>query len=625
MDSHLFHAERFLFVFGACVGFALCWISYRLNPETGRGARQRSLYLKGLGIFTIGVLALWVLTHLGGDSEALLEDDVRWWPDTSPLIAFALGALSGAFTETAVSGLPRHNPRQQKPAHGAEELTDDQDEKLPGDADSAAIFSQISDRPVRSLLAGATLLALVIIVYSLPLYQREASTLLSSLGLSTLKLSVADLTVEADLTKSAKHGVDSASNMPTGSAAQTVARPKDPVPGLALLAADLGAEPLAERDVTLAIQTDGKSSPHVLGMQQIGATVSKSLARARDLVQTLPINQQFDADMVLDSAMPELKRLLALHEMAVSAMNNVAREGHLVGPQCYGDTCDAVSNLLQYPQPYVSIALADLMLATGAPDAAAAVLADWLTSWDKLAKANSNAEKFSQPLNLPEIYHMRVLERLRVILGGIDGGNSRGYLNVLQAYKTSLHAVYHTHSLDSFAAGCSSWNSADPKREHLFNLIDAEKDYIRTELAFLNEKDFADLDSLRQHAEALASTHSSCLPQSKDPNNIFSVDTYPVAFIGEGQIIAGAAGEGIADRMFAIADSSSDTDIAKQTRDEAAKWLTEGWAAVKPVWQSDVRNAADADHWSDRIFTASRWENAANLAMQVHARLSNGH
>jgi hypothetical protein len=85
---------------------------------------------------------------------------------------------------------------------------------------------------------GAVALLALSIGYSLPVYHREISGLLHDIGLSSLKISIADVTLEAALASKGSQGVVSVSGGATGSVAQSVVRFTDPTPGLQTLKYD---------------------------------------------------------------------------------------------------------------------------------------------------------------------------------------------------------------------------------------------------------------------------------------------------------------------------------------------------------------------------------------------------
>ena len=76
----------------------------------------------------------------------------------------------------------------------------------------------------KAALYGTLALAILSIAYSLPLYQREIAGLLRDSGLSTLKISVAEISVEASLAAQGTPGSDSARGQATGSPSLSISR-----------------------------------------------------------------------------------------------------------------------------------------------------------------------------------------------------------------------------------------------------------------------------------------------------------------------------------------------------------------------------------------------------------------
>jgi hypothetical protein len=101
--------------------------------------------------------------------------------------------------------------------------------------------------------------------------QRDISLLHDS-GLSTLKISVAEITVEASLAAKGTQGSDSAGGKATGSPSLSIARTTDPTPGVEALAADFGPghDNRFAEDIGYA---------QLLEMSDLGAAISKESIR----------------------------------------------------------------------------------------------------------------------------------------------------------------------------------------------------------------------------------------------------------------------------------------------------------------------------------------------------------
>ena len=191
---------------------AIAWIV--CDRLTGKRGNQSSRWPSALA--TAVAVALWfiryeVVLYQQRHWEPLRRlDDGEWvvssWvagpelqelmPDAGVFLTIALGALFGIAFGTAITSLLRRRISFQR------------------------------------LWMGALALLVVSIAYSLPVYHREISDLLRASGLQSLKVSVADITLEAALATKGSQGVASASGGATGSPAQSVPRFTDPTPGL---------------------------------------------------------------------------------------------------------------------------------------------------------------------------------------------------------------------------------------------------------------------------------------------------------------------------------------------------------------------------------------------------------
>jgi uncharacterized membrane protein YeaQ/YmgE (transglycosylase-associated protein family) len=190
-------SDRFLFVIAALVTMAL-WTAW----DRRRVARAR--YSRPVAWFPWVIGAIVVFALLLVTARAYLhwpevkryhEATWYWWigqqgpiswtdldqPDVGSVLVILIGGVYGAFSAKIVHGL---FTRGMSP---------------------------------RTALSGAAALLVLSVAYSLPLYEREIAGLLRDSGLSTLKISVAEISVEASLAAQGTPGSESARGQATGS------------------------------------------------------------------------------------------------------------------------------------------------------------------------------------------------------------------------------------------------------------------------------------------------------------------------------------------------------------------------------------------------------------------------
>lgn len=292
-----------------------------------------------------------------------------------------------------------------------------------------------------------------------------------------------------------------------------------------------------------------------------------------------------------------------------------------------------------YFQPYLSIALADLLLAHWAPDEAVHVLADWLTLWDKLASRKAEPG-IGTPQDvtiamLPPWFRVRVLSKLQLILEDLAGTNNSAFRKILKQYQDNL-AAYLSSSrgleLSQIPKKCPEWSkshseTAEMYRRLAYVLMDIEIDSLRTELNFLPIADsFAELENLLARSTAVTTWTDECLPTT--PKGTFTLD-FREGIIAEGKVTAGLVALATGERMSVIAASSGDWNRAEEARKLGERWLREGWSTLSDIWKRDTRRLQDEygrdQDLSHQIFVSSRWDKTASLATRVMSRLRRGH
>jgi hypothetical protein len=553
--------------------------------------------------------------------------------------------------------------------------------------------------PLQKFWLGSLALLALSIGYCLPVYERDISQLLRSSGISSVTISVAEIKLEADLAGKGSQGTNSASGGASGLPAQSVVRFTDPRPGLALLEFDFGeVHPIIDRDIDYMQFLGGWDVAFGLpAAQKIRSNfrqfftpitlLSKCLGSYRDDIQDSQfmlidikgsISPLFMMHKVFKDAIDPIidnGRRLRSHEPALTeyggyfyqALVKEARSTissvianyssvHLPPPSDCEDANAVLKEVDLSPttltllptitvfQPYSTIALADLLLAHGAPDEAASVLAEWLWRWEQLSSLRDDAIKggpagaqlpskdgrvteLTEALSMPEWYRIEVLAKLQAILSELAGQNNRSFRDILDHYKT-VFANYvggsrYTFHLEDIAEKCGGWDkqfgNGDIARQIAYILLGTEIDSLRTSLNFIDEMvTIEGLESLRSRATVIAGMHPDCLPR-KEPYN----DDFRKAVIAEGRVISGVLGIAVGGRMSMLAASPNDRNRAESARRIGENVLIGGWADLQPIWRSEAEGDRTKE-WADRIFRASQWDKSANLAMRVLSRLRRG-
>jgi len=558
--------------------------------------------------------------------------------------------------------------------------------------------------PLQGLWTGALALLALSIGYSLPIYHREISGLLRDSGLSSLKVSVADITLEATLAAKGSEGVVSASGGATGSPAQSVVRFTDPAPGIQALKFDFYGmdmketegkdwtkDPIWKRDrhyvaflkegepsiadpgvflrpVTLlakclAEYTDKIADSHLLllDMRPIMSPLfllhRNFQDQIKDIVDGKPPGDWSQTHGQIASYTPDDYKALrqpagktievADRALTLQFEDESNHSFHEARPS-YSDACKESQTTIQMPkytsptfphlticQPYITIALASLLQAHGASDEAVNVLAEWLSSWERLQVYNRAhpVPEFPAP-EFSQWYRIDVLARLQAILRDVAGTNNRAFRYVLKQYQDAFTEYLanaskqeHRLRLADIPARCADWSkgsesNGELRRKLSYILWGTEVDSLRTELNFIPEIDnYEELEELWLRSAAVTQIKTECLPQTTDYP--WGTKDYRKAVMADGKVIAGLVALAVGDRMSALGKSKGDQNRASDARTLGEAWLIDGWADLRPIWdsRSKVRMAGE---WPERIFGAGDWDKTATIALRVLSRLHQG-
>ena len=278
-------------------------------------------------------------------------------------------------------------------------------------------------------------------------------------------------------------------------------------------------------------------------------------------------------------------------------------------------------------QPYSSLVLADLIYAHGAQDEAIAILAEWLSAFQKQEKARKDGAEA-----IPKWWELRVRSRIALWMADVAGQNNFAYRAFINNYRRDLEDYFakvtdpmHRVSLDKLLTKCETWREEFKQRKSApddsieqkayYLLLAAEDELLRTELNFIGEEgSFENLEDLYLRASFLAKVGQECLPWSFAPD-------LRNAMINDHKVTVGLVGLTVADRMQTLARSRGDRDRATEIARDAEKFLREGYAALSDRVNKDRDKIQASQEWSDRIFSQSDWEKSANLAEHAVIRL----
>jgi hypothetical protein len=591
--------DRFLFVSAALLAFAYSGLkrsnaTFRFGQQT---IRIRSVLL---------VAGVAILVAIIGGRLGLYWHSSRL-PNMGSAIAILLGALVGTFTAKFVSSLfgPRFGTRDP--------------------------------------IVGAGVLALLIVVYSLPLYSDEISNMLNAVGLSAVKTPFLELNLRERGTKNYTSASGSQSNF------SGVPRSSNPLPGLKWLEWDAAVKP-TDPDNTLpgdegyirVFENDVFSGEQYKGTIK---DLDKFFMPARILAKCLNgyVKVVPDSALLVVDIKPVIEPLFVAHAKSKTSqiespssfltgteevLHNVSRRFSV--PECHPKELDAMKKLevesVRGVQPYSTLVLADLTYAHGAQDEAIEILAEWLSFFQKNEKEENESKK------IPKWWELRVKSRIALWMADVAGQNNFAYRAFINNYKGDLEKYFSKVgdpllrvSLDKLSAKCGTWQEEFKQKKSApddaieqkayYLLLAAEDETLRTQLNFLGEEaSFENLEELYLRATFLAKFGQECLPWGFKPD-------LRQAIVNDHKVTVGLVGLTVADRMQALARSRGDRDRANEIARDAETYLREGYAGLSDQVKKDRDDIQDSKDWSKRIFGQSNWEKSANLAERAIIRL----
>lgn len=610
-------SDRFLFVFFALIAIAIVTILKHCKETSHR-------------ILIIGLLLV----------PAIIVFDLRMWlysndptsPNTGNLIAIFLGAVVGIFTGRFVASL-----------FGAE-------------------FSQ------RDPLIGAAVLALLFVVYSLPLYSSAVNDFMGKFGVSNIKTPFLELSLQERGTKN--YTAAAGGQVTLGE----VPRRSNPAPGLRWLAHDTKVVfddkaptfPMDQAYIRFFEQETDKNDKYknIVKDTEIFLKQAQIMSKClNDYIENIP-----DAALLAVDIAPVLKELFRAHKKMkdISGSKEKIRDADKKETKKVGqnaiqlyfskaisnvidnvngtipNTCDKdeIANeeplLISHDQPYSALVLADLVYARGAPDEAIEILAEWLT--------HHSPSRYQEGEKGVAWWRLRVMSRITLWVAEIAGQNSIAYQTFINSYKNDLESYFENKniSLSSLKYRCKVWQSLNERQgfgdkngrcgpgdleveqRAFYLLLAAEDESLRTELNFIGEiKDLSRLEHLQNRAEILGRFGPECLPAKfKEKEDV----------IADHHVTIGVIGLTLADRMRSIAQSRGDHERADNIAHQAVEqYLRRAHARLSDrvmkkrgeIKSADVEKGRckGCENWTTRIFEQSAWEKSVNLAGRAMIRL----
>jgi hypothetical protein len=532
-------------------------------------------------------------------------------------------------------------------------------------------------------LIGVVALSLLVIVYSLPAYHSEITSLLSHIGLSSLKTPIAELTF-------AEHpqfqgAVVSAASASGEERAAAIPRPNYPRPGLDGLRHAVSEDETPEsedylikdaRYIDFLVAQGDVRTAAANAMIPTRAFLRPAKTLARCLIAYVDIIP--DSQLLLVDVKPVIQSLFRIHASAFAAVStnerkvfpdhpdeevaDLAKQVEAVrgavqnaigeSPPGFGATAKqqtvrcaseqrrVTAQDLQgftYLQPYVAIALANLLVAHGSPDEAIDVMTQWLYLWRcARGKENDNKQRAEGctfgPLDeanaLPEWFGIRAEFDLNVLLYQQAGEANITYRDFLrehaQHFSSYLAKVGISvpaelrHCADRTESTSAKKPSADIPATMLRSLLGNEDTLLRSELHFLASASWVEMENLHERGLALTRFRLDCIfPEGGSPEK---QDVWQ-ATLADYKITSGLLALAIADRLATIAASADERARAAEIKQDGKQQLRTGYRQLK-VYRDKDREILSHLPWRQRVFTVSRWEASCSLAERAIRQLN---
>jgi hypothetical protein len=763
--------ERFLFVYSALFAIAI-WAVVGLRRKEIRAKRRthRVALWSGLVLTSAAIL---LIAHVSFYLSDYLKDywnEPSWarlatflgamLPRLGSVLAILVGAVVGTFTARFVWSLFGTNFGRKDP------------------------------------LIGASVLLVLIIVYSLPTYQGGMSALLGRVGSASVKTPVVELSFTQQ--SQFRNAVASASKATGDERSSAIPRPTYPNPALDDLKDVVSDGYFAREDRYIAFLL-GKPIPPGPALENAALTATQKFirpakalsvclqayvkifpdsqlllvdmkpllqwffrmhARARKAVKDGPAEEPWQDALDLGVAVGEVRdnvlkaidllpgggtlpvaendpsktfvRRSLIRRFTVGDPKSAFAQGRLVKDnelrekleklgyerqeikdflESCGERFDKTSRedgnhpeTISYLQPYVTIALAKLLVAHGSSDAAIYVLTQWLDLWrcarssslgvgmpisangqnatSRPGKRTSGSNDNSKPgardtsptdgklvacrhvpnsMELPEWFSIRAEFELNVLLYKIAGEGNIVYREFLEDHarhfenvvlraptdrgvslsiRSELARCLGSENLFSRKSnGSNSTVQEEVRAALLRSLLQNEDTLLRSEIHFLSELKWADMENLYERALALTRFRIDCIYPENARERRSSDEQLVSNAINEQQlsdaikkrqfweatlanysITAGLLGLSISEKLANTADSADERARAEEINNQAKTQLRYGYRSLKPHVRRE-RDEFKKGPWADRVFNVSAWEQSYSLAERALYRL----
>jgi hypothetical protein len=316
-------------------------------------------------------------------------------------------------------------------------------------------------------------------------------------------------------------------------------------------------------------------------------------------------------------------------------------------------SADAARDLraFTYLQPYVTIALANLLVSHGSSDEAIDVLTQWLQLWrcarGEVTKRTQRPAKCTfGPLaaanNLPEWFGIRAEFELNVLLfqqGGEENITYRDFL--LDQSKHFADYAAHPRGYDlrggsateaQSSAGISIREEIERCQDRkppsdaaapgsniraimLRSLLQNENTLLRSELHFLAGSTWTELENLHERGLVLTRLTLGCINPEGADSKVWE------ATLANYKITSGLLALAIADRLGSTAASADERNRADEIKNQGKQQLRAGYRQLKVFRETDRKELAQLP-WSERVFKVSQWEEACSLAERALHQLN---
>jgi hypothetical protein len=635
--------DRLLFVIAAMTAIAIIFGQQISRLQQTIQIGRQTIKLRWLIVGAIAVLLVLVV-----GSHIWSHRHLSTLPNATSLIAIVVGAIFGSFTARFV----------------------------------ASLFDARFGR--RDPIIGASVLVLLIIAYSLPLYSSAISELISGIGLSSVKTPFLELTMR-------ERGGKSVTAAASGTASHPgqVPRASDPLPGLNWLTLDtiFNADPakdsppppsdeeytkalekaldstlLSDEDYVRFFEQGIASRPdHLNDVDQVirFLTPSKALSKClEEYISVIP-----DSGLLLVDVKPVIESMFMLRARAKIDLTGTKpkpdweysseQEGLFLTAIRYvlkqvndkftqlpqWQRCDLqetpAAGKIDHRQPYTALVLADLIHAHGSPDEAIGVLAEWLDVLDSYRdKDRKESEK------IPKWWKLRVMSRISILMAEVAGQNNLAYREFFAVYKKELEEYFAKENitLAMLKNKCKSWSAIDNRKfsreiskarstgnvDLLNGFVEQKAFYLllaAEDEALRTEVNFVGEEAKIERLENLYDRAVFLGGIGRECLPRYFNEPQSIGIIADQQVTAGLLELTIADRMASIAVSRGDRDRAGEIAKAGASALREGYATLSSFIEEDKRNLENAKSWNNRVFPRSDWEKSASLAERAFLRL----